>query len=585
LREALREIRRLAVETQQKVSDMHIGLADHLTQLDAAVRSQSAAENARLIDVMAAQHAELNEVLWFIHSRAPWRRQRLRELRADPSYERPYTESEPLISVVIPTYDNHRLLRERAIPSVLAQTYPNFEIVVVGDAASEAARDAVEGFGDRRLRFSNLPYRGPYPDDPQLRWLVAGVPPYNEAVQLARGLWIAPLDDDDAFRPHHLERLLAYARQEHLELAYSCMSEHTPDGAAPGRIGEFPPRYGQFGIQSTLYHRGLASIFELELADAVLRLPYDWGFCVRVMQAGVRIGMLDEETVDYYPSKEWTPRWSDVAEEAASGGKPNDQPSLPDWEFVPEGWKRANSVRGWDAEEVARSYREKWPGFVAAVRGNGPLGVYHEVQQGAVIERDDPWAQNMVLTWAYALARAANGAGALSVLDWGGALGHHYVLARELLPDVEFDYHCKELPAVCAEGRRVLPEVTFHDDDGWLARRYDLVLASGSLQYEEDWRARLRTLAEAAQGWFFVTRVLVATDHPSFVALQRAHRYGYATEYVGWVLNRDELLDAARACGVQLVRELALESGFTIDGAPETVANRGFLFRRVAAQA
>src|SRR5204863_9260495 len=113
-----------------------------------------------------------------------WHRERLRELRADPSYELPYAEPEPLVSVAIPTYDNHRLLRERSIPSVLAQTYQNFEIVVVGDAAPEEAREAAESFGDPRKRFSNLPYRGPYPQDPEERWKVAGVPPYNEGVRL-----------------------------------------------------------------------------------------------------------------------------------------------------------------------------------------------------------------------------------------------------------------------------------------------------------------------------------------------------------------------------------------------------------------
>jgi putative methyltransferase (TIGR04325 family) len=580
-------------EVQQQVIDAHVGLADALRQLDASVRNQWAADHSRLIEVMTAQHAELNEVmaakhaelneaLWFIHSRGQWRRARLAELRADSSYRRAYTEPDPLISIVIPTYDNDRLLRERAIPSVLAQTYQNFEIVVVGDAAPDAAGAAVESFGDARIRFSNLPYRGPYPDAPYLRWLVAGVPPYNEAVRLARGLWIAPLDDDDAFRPQHLERLLTHARQERLELAYSYMSEHDPDGGAPLPIGEFPPRYGQFAVQSTLYHRGLASIFELELADAALRIPYDWALCLRMMEAGVRIGMLDEQTVDYYPSRVWTPRWTAKDGSLVSA---DDQSSPSEWEFVPDGWQRAQSlVRGWNAGEVARSYREKWPQFLEAVEGPGPLGVYHEVPLGAAIERDDPWAQNMVLTWAYALARAVGRAKALSVLDWGGALGHYYVLARELLPDVKFDYHCKELPTVCAEGRNVLPEVTFHDDDGWMARRYDLVLASNSLQYEEDWRARLRTLAVAAQGWLFLTRVPVAMDHPSFIAIQRAHRYGYATEYAGWVLNVDELLDAARGCGLELVREFVLQSPFTIDGAPAAVADRGFLFRCVAVQ-
>jgi glycosyltransferase involved in cell wall biosynthesis len=213
--------------------------------------------------------------------------------------------------VIIPTYDHHRELRERALPSVLAQTYQNFEIVVVGDAAPEAARDAAASFDDSRIRFSNLLYRGPYPEDPALRWRVAGVPPYNEAVRLARGLWIAPLADDDAFRPQHLERLLAYAREQHLELAYARLCMHSGKNGETTSVGRFPPEHAQFGLQSVLYHHGLRDIFELELADAPLGLPNDWGMCLRMMEAGVRIGMLDEETVDYYPSAVWSPRSED----------------------------------------------------------------------------------------------------------------------------------------------------------------------------------------------------------------------------------------------------------------------------------
>jgi putative methyltransferase (TIGR04325 family) len=213
------------------------------------------------------------------------------------------------------------------------------------------------------------------------------------------------------------------------------------------------------------------------------------------------------------------------------------------------------------------------------VEGPGPLGADHQVPLGAPIERADPLGQNAVLAWAYALARAADGGRALSVLDWGGALGHYYVFARKLLPDVDFDYHCRELPAVCAEGRRVLPEVTFHDSDDCLNRTYDVVLASNSVHYEEEWRSRLRTLA--AGSWLFLTQVPLARHHPSFVVLQRAHEYGYATEYVGWVLSRQEVLDAASGCGLALVREFAIQPPFIIDGAPEPVAHGGFLFRRL----
>jgi glycosyltransferase involved in cell wall biosynthesis len=229
-------------------------------------------------------------------------------LRSSAEYERAYVHPQPLISVVIPTYDNYTLLRERSIPSILAQSYQNFEIVVVGDAAPEDTRQVVDGFDDPRISFHNLPYRGPYPEDPETRWLVSGVPAYNEAVRRAGGLWIAPLDDDDAFHPEHLERLLKRARDERLELVYSRLAVHFGSGRRD-TLGRFPPELGEFGVQSALYHSELGSIFEYELADAAFGLASDWALCLRMMEAGVLIGMLNEVTVDYYPSRSWTPRW------------------------------------------------------------------------------------------------------------------------------------------------------------------------------------------------------------------------------------------------------------------------------------
>lgn len=550
-------------------------LVSHVAQLEAQGERAAAARTS--------QHEQLVQILRFVHDRGQWHRERLRELRDDPAYEPPYSKPAPLVSVVIPTYDNYQLLRERAIPSVLAQTHQNFEIVVVGDGAPDGARTAVEGFNDPRITFFNLGYRGPYPVDAKTRWLVAGVPPYNEAVRRAKGLWIAPLDDDDAFHPDHLERLLNLARAERLELTYGRLTCHLADGAVT-TLGRFPPEHGQFGVQSSLYHSGLARIFELELADAALGLPYDWAVCLRMMEAGVRIGMLDEVTVDYYPSESWTPRSGSDGPEPTVPPPSTDAPSRPEWEYVPEGWDRSRrpgeaSALGWNAGDVARAYRDKWPQFLAAVEGPWPLGVGHEVPIGEPLGRHDAVAQSAILAYAYALARAAGGSEQLSVLDWGGALGHYQVLGRRLLPAVFLDYHCRELPAVCAAGRTVLPDATFHDSDDCLERRYDLVVASSSLQYEEDWQALLRRLAHASRGWMFLTRVPLAQHGGSFVVLQRANAYGYATEYLGWVLDRDELLDAALDAGLELEREFVLAPGWLIPGAPDEVSHAGFLFR------
>ena len=56
-------------------------------------------------------------------------------------------------------------------------------------------------------------------------------------------------------------------------------------------------------------------------------------------------------------------------------------------------------------------------------------------------------------------------------------------------------------------------------------------------------------------------------------------RYGYDTEYLGWVVNREELLEVAREAGLELVREILLPDYLSAGGAPEApVDHRGFLF-------
>ena len=122
-----------------------------------------------------------------------------------------------------------------------------------------------------------------------------------------------------------------------------------------------------------LYHAALGSIFPLELTDALYGIPSDWGMFRRMLAAGVRMGMVERIVVDGYPSTLWTPR--------------GDGPGPPEWEHVPEGWARARDPaqacsRGWDVEAVAEAYARRWPAFLAALAGSGPLGVGHEVPAG-----------------------------------------------------------------------------------------------------------------------------------------------------------------------------------------------------------
>jgi glycosyltransferase involved in cell wall biosynthesis len=227
-------------------------------------------------------------------------REKLRSFRGSASYDFAFDEKEPLVSVTIPTWTNTRALVEVSIPSVLAQTYENIEVVVVGDASPPETERALASFADERVRFANLPYRGPYPEEPRRRWYVAGVPAINEAARLARGLWIAPQNDDDVFTPDHVERLLAAARSTRSELAYGRFEMAFP-GEAAYVAGTFPPAFGNFTWQAAIYHSGLR-FFEMELGDAWFDRPGDWSLCRRMLLAGVRMTMIDDIVARLYPA-------------------------------------------------------------------------------------------------------------------------------------------------------------------------------------------------------------------------------------------------------------------------------------------
>jgi hypothetical protein len=152
------------------------------------------------------------------------------------------------------------------------------------------------------------------------------------------------------------------------------------------------------------------------------------------------------------------------------------------------------------------------------------------------------------------------------------------VLAQALLPEVELDYHSRDLPRLAALGRELLPAASFHDDDRCLERTYDLVVVSDSLHYAEDVTGTLAGLARAAAPWLYVALVPTVRDAPSYVVQQRPDSYGYGTEYLGWVVNRDELLDGAARCGLRLEREFLAPGVIDPPGVPEPAVHRSFLF-------
>jgi glycosyltransferase involved in cell wall biosynthesis len=271
-----------------------------LAELSAAIVAQDSRAEER--------HSTLLEALRIVRDDDVSARAALWAMRDSAEYERAFEEDEPLVTVILTTYYNWPLLGERSLPSVLAQTYEHWEAIVVGDAAPDDARRVVESFGDKRLRFVNLPYRGPYPKRFDQGYLVSGTTPWNTGLALSRGRWVASNSDDDSLRPNHIESLLAHARERRAEVSYGYIHQVEPD--SPGtRLGEFPPSWGHWGTQSSLLHAGLR-FMPMQPTDWLFGIPNDMSLLQRMLRIGVRFSMLEETVVDYYPSPLWSDRTS-----------------------------------------------------------------------------------------------------------------------------------------------------------------------------------------------------------------------------------------------------------------------------------
>ncbi|MGB6014954.1 MAG: glycosyltransferase family A protein, partial [Nodosilinea sp.] len=99
----------------------------------------------------------------------------------------------PLVSVIIPAYNAERFVG-RTLEAVLAQTYTALEVLVVDDGSQDATGDIVRRYQQQDPRIKLLHQQN------------AGVAAArNLAVATAQGEFIAPVDADDIWFPHHIE--------------------------------------------------------------------------------------------------------------------------------------------------------------------------------------------------------------------------------------------------------------------------------------------------------------------------------------------------------------------------------------------
>lgn len=199
----------------------------------------------------------------------------------------------PSVSVVIPNY-NYGIFLAQAIDSVLAQTYPNIEIIVIDDGSTDASEKVLDNYGDK------------------IRWFKqtnGGVSrARNRGISESGGDFIAFLDADDIWLPEKIERQLKlFADDSEIGLVHcgfvdfdnaGSLAEHL-DGME-GWVAESLLSYRR----SVILGGGSATVVKRKAIDESggfdenMRIGEDWEFYYRIAK-NYKVGFVPQVLLKY----------------------------------------------------------------------------------------------------------------------------------------------------------------------------------------------------------------------------------------------------------------------------------------------
>jgi glycosyltransferase involved in cell wall biosynthesis/DNA-binding beta-propeller fold protein YncE len=205
---------------------------------------------------------------------------------------KPARNIRPLVSVVIPSY-NHAAYIEQALDSVFAQTYPNLELIIIDDGSTDGSPEIIQ----KKLQNCPFPHRF------MCRENRGAHATLNEAIHLARGAFVNPLNSDDLFEPTRIADMVEAVAGHGFEWGFTGCDYidgsgryltaqanrqvrtwtgieamvHAADTVGAALLSEFNPTVSTGNL---FFARDL---FERVSGFRALRSNHDWDFCLRML--------------------------------------------------------------------------------------------------------------------------------------------------------------------------------------------------------------------------------------------------------------------------------------------------------------
>ena len=157
-----------------------------------------------------------------------------------------------LVSIIMPSYNTERYIKE-TIDSVLAQTYTDWELIIVDDCSTDRTDEVV----------------APYLADGRIRYLKnsqnsGAAISRNRALREAKGKWIAFLDSDDLWEPEKLEKQVAFMQENGYHFSYTNYIEIDEDSKPNGKSVTGPRRVTKRGMYCYCWPGCLTVMYDAE---------------------------------------------------------------------------------------------------------------------------------------------------------------------------------------------------------------------------------------------------------------------------------------------------------------------------------
>lgn len=186
-------------------------------------------------------------------------------------------ESSPMVSVIMPAYNSAGYIKE-ALDSVIKQTHPHWELIVIDDASTDNTVSIVEDQSRREPRIKlikNFYNQGPGPTR-------------NAGIHLAKGDLIAFLDSDDLWLPGKLEIQLHFMKKHDLNMCFSSYLLMNEEGELSGKMIEALPVLTYSKLLRSNYVGNLTAMYDVRKTGKIfapqMRKRQDWGLWLTILK-------------------------------------------------------------------------------------------------------------------------------------------------------------------------------------------------------------------------------------------------------------------------------------------------------------